>query len=178
MALSKKVADPTPYDIRESPIHGTGAFANRKIRKGERIVEYEGERISHEVSDERYPDPEDTDEPHHTFLFEVDDDVVIDAAVNGNSARFINHSCDPNCEAVDEDGRIFIEALRSIEAGEELFYDYAFELDEKHTEKLQKLYPCHCGSANCRGTILVVKPPKKKKKKKKDKKKKDKKKKK
>jgi SET domain-containing protein len=178
MALSKRIVKPRPFDVRESDVHGTGVFANRTIRRGERVVEYKGERITAEESDTRYPDPEDTDEPHHTFLFEVDDEIVIDGAVNGNSARFINHSCDPNCEAVDEDGRIFIEALREIQAGEELNYDYGFDLGEPHTKKLKELYPCRCGSENCRGTILIDQPDKKKnkKKKKKDKKKKDKKK--
>ena len=93
---------------------------------------------------------------HHTFLFAIDEDTVIDAARKGNVTKYINHSCDPNCEAVDYDGRIFIEALRDIAPGEELFYDYAYDLDEPLTRSLKKKYPCYCGSANCRGTILKV----------------------
>lgn len=167
------VAFPRPFTVRESDIQGLGGFALRWIRAGERIVEYVGERISHDVADARYDD-EDA-KRHHTFLFTVDDDTVIDAAVDGNEARFINHSCDPNCEAVDYRGRIFIEALRDIAPGEELFYDYNFELDEPITPELKKRYPCHCGADNCRGTILVEDPEsggggKKKKKKKKKKK--------
>ena len=157
MAITKKVARPRPYDIRRSSIHGTGAFANRTIRKGERIVEYRGERITPDEADERYPDPADSEEPHHTFLFSVDDDTVIDAAVYGNSARFINHSCDPNCEAVIEDDRVFIDALRTIRKGQELFYDYQFVLEERHTPALKKLYPCFCGADSCRGSILKPK---------------------
>jgi SET domain-containing protein len=152
----KTIASPRPYDIRRSAIHGTGAFANRRIRRGERVAEYKGQRISQREADRRYPDPEDG-KPHHTFLFELDDRTVVDAGVNGNSARFINHSCDPNCEAVIEDGRIFIEAIRDIPVGRELAYDYQFVLDERHTPALKKLYPCYCGSSRCRGTILIPK---------------------
>lgn len=159
------VAFPRPFTVRESDVQGLGGFAIRWIRAGERIVEYVGERISHEVADARYDD--EAGERHHTFLFTVDDDTVIDAAVDGNEARFINHSCEPNCEAVDYRGRIFIEALRDIAPGEELFYDYNFELDEPITDELRKRYPCHCGAPGCRGTILVEPEPKKKKKKRK-----------
>jgi hypothetical protein len=147
------VAFPRPFTVRESDIQGLGGFALRWIEAGERIVEYVGERISHDEADVRYDD--DDGKRHHTFLFTVDDDTVIDAAVDGNEARFINHSCDPNCEAVDRRGRIFIESLRDIAPGEELFYDYNFELDEPITPALKKRYPCHCGAPNCRGTILV-----------------------
>jgi uncharacterized protein len=156
MAQSKKVARPMPFEIRRSPIHGAGAFAKRDIRKGERLVEYKGERITEKQADRRYPDPDD-ETPHHTFLFQVDDDIVVDAAVGGNSARFINHSCNPNCEAVIEDDRIFIEALKKIPKGKELAYDYQFVLEERHTPQLKRLYPCRCGSRNCRGTILKPK---------------------
>ena len=96
-------------------------------------------------------------ERHHTFLFAIDDEVVIDAAVNGNDARFINHSCDPNCDAVIEDGRIWIETIRDVAPGEELAYDYAYELEERHSPAAKRRYPCHCGAATCRGTILAKK---------------------
>jgi hypothetical protein len=164
------VAFPRPFTVRESDVQGLGGFALRWIRPGERIVEYVGERISHEEADVRYDDND--GERHHTFLFTVDDDTVIDAAVDGNEARFINHSCDPNCEAVDYGGRIFIEALRDIAPGEELFYDYNFELDEPITPELRERYPCRCGAPTCRGTILVETEPEAKKKKKKKRKKK------
>jgi len=141
--------------LRKSPIQGKGAFATRLIKKGERIVEYKGERITSREADRRYPEIE--GERHHTFLFELDDGTCIDAKVGGNASRFINHSCDPNCEAVEEDGRIFIEALRNIRKGEELVYDYHFVLDERHTPAAKKRYPCYCGASNCRGTILARK---------------------
>ncbi|HEY8470035.1 MAG TPA: SET domain-containing protein-lysine N-methyltransferase [Longimicrobiales bacterium] len=140
-----------PFVVKKSPIHGKGVFATRRIPKGTRLIEYKGERISWEEADRRY---DDSIQPHHTFLFAVDDKVVIDAGVRGNDARWINHSCDPNCEAVDEDGRIFIETIRDIEPGEELTYDYSYILDEPHTAAVRARYPCRCGSPKCRGTIL------------------------
>ncbi|HEX7089168.1 MAG TPA: SET domain-containing protein-lysine N-methyltransferase [Longimicrobiales bacterium] len=142
---------PRPFVVKRSRIHGKGVFATRRIPKGTRLIEYKGERISWEEADRRY---DDSIQPHHTFLFAVDDDVVIDAGVRGNDARWINHSCDPNCEAVDEDGRIFIETIRDIEPGEELTYDYSYILDEPHTAAVKARYPCRCGSPRCRGTIL------------------------
>jgi hypothetical protein len=141
--------------VRRSRVQGRGGFALRWISKGERIVEYVGERISPAEADARYDD--DAGPRHHTFLFSVDEDTVIDAAVNGNEARYINHSCDPNCEAVDHRGRIYIEAIRDIAPGEELFYDYNFELDEPITRAMLRRYPCRCGTAACRGTILGLK---------------------
>ncbi|HSG99490.1 MAG TPA: SET domain-containing protein-lysine N-methyltransferase, partial [candidate division Zixibacteria bacterium] len=125
-------------------------------------IEYLGERIDHDQADERYDDEK--MDRHHTFLFEVDEDVVIDAGRIGNSAKFINHSCDPNCEAVNEDGQIFIEALRDIAVGEELTYDYAYEHEGDLSPRLRELYVCYCGAATCRGTILKVRPKKKKRK--------------
>jgi SET domain-containing protein len=143
------------FEIRRSPIQGKGAFAVRAIPEGTRLIEYAGERLTPKQADARYPDVE--GERHHTYLFAIDDDIVIDAAVNGNAARFINHSCDPNCDAVVEDGRIWIEAIRDIAPGEELAYDYAYVLEERHSPAAKRRYPCHCGAANCRGTILAKK---------------------
>jgi Proteins containing SET domain len=105
-----------------------------------------------EEADARYDD--ESVERHHTFLFAIDDDIVIDAAVDGNEARFINHSCDPNCDAVIEDKRIWIETIRDVRRGEELAYDYAYILEERHSPAVKKRYPCYCGAPNCRGTIL------------------------
>jgi hypothetical protein len=138
--------------VKQSPIAGKGAFARKPIPKGTRIIEYKGERIDAEEADRRYDD--DAMDVHHTFLFGLDDGVCIDAAVRGNDARFINHSCDPNCEAVEEDDRIFIEALRDIERGEELAYDYAYEREGRMRPKWKRLYACRCGARNCRGLIL------------------------
>ena len=144
-----------PFEIRPSPMHGMGAFATRHIPGGTRLIEYAGERLTPAEADARYPDI--PGQPHHTELFAIDDDIVIDAAVNGNDARFINHSCDPNCDAVIDDERIWIESIRDIEPGEELAYDYAFVLEERHTPAAKRRYPCNCGAANCRKTILTKK---------------------
>jgi SET domain-containing protein len=110
--------------------------------------------LTPEEADARYPDD---GVRHHTFLFAIDDDVVVDAAVDGNDARFLNHSCDPNCDVVVEDKRLWIETIRDVEPGEELVYDYAFILPERHTPAAKRRYPCHCGSTHCRGTILAKK---------------------
>lgn len=143
---------PHPFVVRRSPIQGVGAFATAPIPHGIRLIEYIGEILCSAQADHRYPD--DTNERHHTYLFAIDDDVVIDAAVGGNDARFINHSCDPNCDAVIDDGRIWIETIRDVDPGEELAYDYAYILEERHTPAAKRRFPCRCGSANCRGTIL------------------------
>jgi uncharacterized protein len=142
------------FEVRKSPIQGLGVFANGQIPAGVRLIEYTGQRLSPAEADARYPD---SDDRHHTYLFAIDDDIVIDAAVGGNDARFINHSCDPNCDAVVEDNRIWIETIRDIEPGEELAYDYAYVLEQRHTPAAKRRYPCNCGSANCRGTILAKK---------------------
>ena len=150
------MAEPAyPFEIRRSPIQGLGAFATRRIPAGTRLIEYAGERLTPAEAEARYPDVE--GERHHTFLFAIDDDIVIDAAVDGNEARFINHSCAPNCDAVIDDGRIWIESIRDIEVGEELAYDYAYVLEERHTPAAKRRYPCTCGAPNCRRTILTRK---------------------
>ncbi|HEV2178992.1 MAG TPA: SET domain-containing protein-lysine N-methyltransferase [Gemmatimonadaceae bacterium] len=149
------------FEIRSSPIQGRGAFARRQIRKGTRIIEYTGEHVSHEEADRRYDDERMA--RHHTFLFTLDRKTCVDAAVNGNDARFINHSCDPNCEAVIDDGRIWIEALRTIPPGDELVYDYQYEREDDAGDDDEKLYPCRCGSPKCRGTILAPRARRKKK---------------
>ncbi|MFO1291574.1 MAG: SET domain-containing protein-lysine N-methyltransferase [Rubrivivax sp.] len=138
--------------VRRSGVHGKGVFALRPIAAGERIIEYVGEVLSWAAAQKRHPhDPSD---PNHTFFFHVDDKRVIDAAVGGNAARWINHACEPNCQAEEEDGRIFIDALRAIAPGEELFYDYGLIVDERCTPALKKQYECRCGSARCRRTML------------------------
>lgn len=155
--------EPNPYlETRTSAIQGTGAFAIRSIRKGTRIIEYTGQRISWRTADKRYDD--DKMGRHHTFLFTVDDKVCIDGARDGNEARFLNHSCDGNCEAITDRKRIFIEARRSIKAGEELLYDYQYERTDDHTDEDERFYACRCGAKKCRGSILAPKPAPKKKK--------------
>src|SRR3954471_23358331 len=148
--------EPNPYfEVRSSKIQGKGAFAIRNIRKGTRLIEYLGQRISWRTADKRYDDEKMS--RHHTFLFTVDDKTVIDAAVNGNDARFLNHSCDPNCEAITDRKRIFIDAKKTIRPGTELVYDYQYERSDDHTPEDEKFYQCRCGSPKCRGTILAPK---------------------
>jgi hypothetical protein len=135
-------------------------FATRRIEKGERIVEYLGERVSHDEADRRYEEKDANDS--HTFLFIVDSKTVIDAGTDGNDARFFNHSCDPNCESVVEKRRVFIEALRAIEPGEEMTYDYQIYRDHDDPDNIDEIFACRCGFANCRGTMLWPPEPKKK----------------
>ncbi|MEO8909208.1 MAG: SET domain-containing protein-lysine N-methyltransferase [Gemmatimonadaceae bacterium] len=160
MAESKNGREPL-YVVRSSHIHGRGVFANRYIRRGTRIVEYIGERIDNDEADRRYDD--DKMRRHHTFLFTLTNNIVIDGAeaAGGGDASFINHSCEPNCEAVITGKKIFIHALHGIHPGTELAYDYQYERTGKNDAALEKFYVCRCGAANCRGTIM--KPPKKKK---------------
>jgi len=152
---------PKKIEARQSAIHGNGVFATEAIAKGERVIRYKGLLRTHEEVDAVYADEADTG---HTFLFTLNDKYVIDANVEGNDARWINHSCDPNCEATWlEDGkkkrkdRIYIEALRDIAAGEELTYNYGIVLHEPHTARLKKLWACRCGAKNCTGTMLQPK---------------------
>lgn len=142
------------YVVRNSSIHGRGVFASRTIRKGQKVIEYRGDRTTWEVALER-PDS-DPDNPHHTFFFETSEGVVIDANVRGNAARWINHSCDANCESFEyDDGRVFIEARRTIRAGVEITYDYRLSLDGRLSKRTLAGYVCHCGTAACRGSLLV-----------------------
>jgi len=140
---------------RRSGVHGRGVFALADLAEGETLIEYVGEIISWDEALRRHP--HDPSNPHHTFYFHIDETHVIDAHVGGNSSRWINHSCDPNCEAEVVDGRVFIRALRNIPAGEELFYDYGLVIDEPYTARLKADYPCWCGSPRCRGTLLAPK---------------------
>jgi SET domain-containing protein len=129
---------PPMYRVRRSKIHGRGVFAARRIRKGTRIIEYIGERVSHAEADRRYEDrPEDD---NHTFLFIVDARTVIDAGVGGNAARYINHACAPNCETVIEKGRVFIQALRTIQPSEELSYDYQIKREPGDPPDIDEIF--------------------------------------
>ena len=137
---------------RASGVHGKGVYAFSPIRKGTRIIEYSGRHLPWKEAMKlpaRAPN-----DPYHTFFFSLDNGDVIDAGVGGNKSRWINHSCDPNCETTEEDNRIFVYALRSLGAGEELFYDYKIIPAERRTKKLEKEFACQCGSPKCRGTML------------------------
>ena len=141
--------------VRRSGIHGKGVFALQDIAAGDTLIEYVGEIISWEEAQARHP--HDPQNPNHTFYFHIDETRVIDALYGGNSSRWINHACDPNCEADEQDGRIFIKALRDIAAGEELNYDSGLIIDERYTKKLKAEYPCWCQATSCRGTLLAPK---------------------
>ncbi len=153
--------------VRNSKIHGKGVFAAKRIPKGTRIIEYIGERISHKEADDRYADHDPND--NHTFLFIVDRKTVIDGGRKGNAARYINHSCDGNCESAIAERRVFIDAVRDIAKGEELGYDYEIGRDKNDPPNVDEIYACRCGSPKCRGTMLwpAKRPAQKKKAKKK-----------
>ena len=144
---------------RRSPIHGNGVFAVAPIRKGEEVIQYKGTLMTHVEADELYGDGGETG---HTFLFTLNDEYIVDANRKGNTARWINHSCAPNCRAVVEESadgnprhdKVMIEAIRNIRPGEELTYDYGIILDVPHTARLKKLWKCLCGAPNCTGTLL------------------------
>ena len=161
--------DARRIQTRRSGVHGKGVFALADLAEGETIIEYVGEVISWKEALRRHP--HDPSNPNHTFYFHIDDKHVIDGKAGGNSSRWINHACKPNCEADEDSGRVFIKALRNIKAGEELFYDYGLIIDAKYTKKLLAEYPCWCGAKKCRGTLLAPKDKDDKKNKKKDKKK-------
>src|SRR3984957_12095176 len=156
--VARIVARPGMMRVRRSRVHGRGVFALRRIRKGTRVIEYLGDRLSHRQADRRYEHKDISD--NHTFLFIVDRSVVIDGGIDGNDARFINHSCDPNCESLIEDRRVFVEAVRTIQPGEELTYDYQIGRDRDDPPNVDEIYRCRCGAASCRGSMLW--PPKRK----------------
>jgi SET domain-containing protein len=139
-------------EVRDSRVHGKGAFALAPIAKGTRLIEYVGERVSHKEADRRYESKEAND--NHTFLFIVDTRTVIDAGVDGNDARFFNHSCDPNCESVIENGRVYIEMIRAAQPGEELTYDYQIQREADDPDDIDEIFACRCGAPQCRGTML------------------------
>jgi SET domain-containing protein len=152
--MSKTTAPPL-YIVKESPIHGRGVFARYAIPAGTRIVEYTGERIS---SDESTRRAEASGGPvNHTFFFSLADGMLIDGGSGGNDARWINHACEPNCEAFEEDGKVFIYSLQDIEAGEELNYNYALIYEARHTPAIKRAFACHCGAPSCTGLMLAPK---------------------
>ena len=152
-------SDRRRIQTRRSGVHGKGVFALQDLAEGETLIEYVGELIDWPEALERHPhDPE---QPNHTFYFHLESGLVIDANVGGNSSRWINHSCAPNCLADEDDGRVFIKALRNIAAADELFYDYGLMIDARYTKKLLAEYQCRCGAAHCRGTMLTPKDKKK-----------------
>ena len=146
------------FEVRHSRVHGHGVFALRRIRKGTHIIEYVGDRVSHKIAEDRYADKDPLD--GHTFLFTVDAKTVIDAGIDGNEARFVNHGCDPNCQTVQIGAQIFIEAIRTIRPGEELAYDYRIERDADDPADIDMVFRCLCDAKNCRGSMLEARPKK------------------
>lgn len=150
------------FVARRSPIHGNGVFATQPIAQGEAVIRYRGELMTYAEADDRYGDG---GESGHTFLFTLNDEYIVDGNRGGNTSRWINHSCNPNCvssvqESAGGDPRedtIVIEALRDIEPGEELTFDYGIVLDVPHTARLKKLWQCRCGASRCTGTMLKPK---------------------
>jgi SET domain-containing protein len=151
MSCAGHAAQPL-IDVRASPLHGLGVFALRGIAAGTRVLEYLGQRISHDEADRRYEAKGAND--NHTFLFIADATTVIDAGVDGNEARFVNHACDPNCESVIEESRVFIDALRTIAPGEELTYDYQIQRAADDPPDIDAIFACRCGLPRCRGTMM------------------------
>lgn len=140
--------------VRRSGVHGRGVYALQAFEPGDFVIEYLGEHISWEEMERRHEAKE--GDPFHTFFFQTESGNVIDGGGKGrNAARWINHSCEANCETQeDDDGHVFITAIAPIAPGEEFFYDYALEIDEPLTAELKNDYACRCGSASCRGTML------------------------
>ena len=145
-------------EIKGSGIHRHGAFARKDIPKGTRIIEYKGEKISAEEGERRHEkgtenhlkDPENN---AGTYIFVLDEDVYLDGDIEENDAKYINHSCEPNCEIDITDSRIWIRSSRDIKKGEEITYNYEFEIYEDDPYFFKK-HPCKCGSSRCPGYIL------------------------
>ena len=144
-----------PFATRRSKIHGTGVFATRRIRPGRLLIAYEGQTITTAAARKRYGRDAARNDPH-TLLFHLEGNRYIDAAVGGNDARFINHSCDPNCDPELLDGAIWIRSIRNIQPGVELAYDYSLVIEKGASRKRKSQYTCRCSAAKCRGTMLDV----------------------
>jgi SET domain-containing protein len=138
---------------RQSAIHGRGIFAKQPLQAGECIFEYKGEVTTWETAVQRYESQNDG----HKFLFGLSDGTVIDGGRGGNSARWLNHACAPNCETIEIEGRVFIHATRNIRLGEELFIDYVLEVDDDTTDDERAAYPIPVKSlAVVLSTIVVL----------------------
>ncbi|WP_321817058.1 MULTISPECIES: SET domain-containing protein [unclassified Paraburkholderia] len=139
------------FAVRRSPVHGRGVFALRTLREGELLVEYKGKRMGWRNAVAAHGT---TGLSGHTFFFGLADGRVIDGAQGGNSARWLNHACEPNCRAFEMDGRVYIEAARDVMRGEELFLDYGLVVDAGDYETARGEYACRCGARTCRGTMI------------------------
>ncbi len=148
------------FRVHGSQVHGRGVFAQRDIAVGERVIEYKGREITWDEAQAR---AEAQGGPHnHTFFFSLANGNVIDGGDHGNAARWINHSCEPNCEAIEDEGRIYIYAIHPIRAGDELSYSYPLVYEGRHTAAIKRAFACRCGAPTCTGTMLAPKPRKRK----------------
>ena len=156
--MSNKLKNGCLVQVRQSAVHGKGVFALKNIPKGKKIIEYTGQIIDWDEAVKRHP--HDKLQPNHTFYFGLEDGSVIDAKFGGNESMWVNHSCSPNCEAIEEDfkrgTKVFLYARKNIREGDELFYDYGLQIEGKITKSLKKDYECHCGKKKCRGTMLAL----------------------
>ncbi|MBI3416186.1 MAG: SET domain-containing protein-lysine N-methyltransferase [Verrucomicrobia bacterium] len=138
-------APPKPepvFEIRPSPIHGRGAFALRDFTDGTRVTEYVGEKIAKTESSRRC-------QANNEYIFYLDENFDLDGNVDGNPARFFNHSCTPNCVAILAEGRIWLIAARTISSGEELTFNYGYDLVD------YREHPCRCGAYSCVGFMVA-----------------------
>ena len=138
-------------EIRQSPIHGRGVFASRKIRKGTRIIEYIGEKVDKEESNRRglalFEESQDSGGAS-VYIFDLNEKWDLDGNKPYNNARLINHSCEPNCEMVNEDDHLWLFALQEIRQGEEIAFDYGYDIEHFMD------HPCRCGTESCVGYIV------------------------
>lgn len=139
--------------VRQSPVHGKGVFALRALAAGERVLEYKGMITAWREAVRQHRRE---GVAGHTFLFGLSDGRVIDGSRGGNSARWLNHACAPNCETIEDAGRIFIHTLRPVGEGEELFIDYLLAVDDPLDEDIRRQYACWCTSVGCRQSMLAV----------------------
>jgi SET domain-containing protein len=138
--------------VRNSPVHGRGVFALADIEAGMLILEYKGQLVSWRAAQRAYA--RSSAEDGHTFFFGLDDGRVIDGAQGGNSARWLNHSCAPNCEAERDGERVFIRTIHPVAKGTELFIDYQLQVEGRRTAAVRRSYACSCHAVGCRGTML------------------------
>lgn len=149
--LMKKKNSQLLYIVKSSGIHGKGVFASKDISKGTKIIEYIGKRVSrkegNKIAEEQYNLSKETGSGA-VYIFELNKKEDIDGNVSWNIARHINHSCEPNCKYKIIDRHIWIISIRNIKKGEELNYDYGYDLIG------YKDHPCKCNSKNCLGYII------------------------
>ncbi|SIO72010.1 hypothetical protein SAMN05444172_8387 [Burkholderia sp. GAS332] len=138
--------------VRRSSVHGRGVFAIKPLAAGERVLQYKGAITSWRNAVRRH---QREGVEGHTFLFGLSDGFVIGWSRGGNSARWLNHACTPNCETIEDQGQIFIHTLRTIEPGEELFIKYLLATDDPSDQDVRAQYACRCAAAGCRQSMLV-----------------------